>query len=664
MGKYLVIILMTLLCIVPNVCTAQPRRLTVLQPMSVPGYRPHTVDSHEWYWSSPDGRRLVYIDHNANGEAMVADGVAYPRYPSLLAHEILLGPSGQLVYVIERNGKERVIADNRQGPAFDLIDQPIFSPDGKHLAYIAEANNRKNEHVVADGQQGPVYKAIENLYYTQDGRLFYSARRGEKEYYTVLNGQVSGPYTAMSSEVVISPDSRHIAYWINRNDDSRMLVVDGKEGPTYGTAIEYLTYSPDSRHLAYIAAGDKWYLVMDGKKIAGVAGMPYYRNPFNGPLVFSSDSTHIACTITQGKRSSLLLDGGKVAEADRIIGLQFCNGRLSYQMRDHRRTWLVVGTTKYPPSLWYLHLPNDYPWIACYRGRWQTFFDGTEGEPDNLYRGLTCSSNGRHWAYPTYMNRRQAMVIDGQVGPRFRAVGVPFFSPNNRRLAYPVLIGNQFAIVVDGKRGRLYRSVGTPEFSQDNNRVAYPAYTSNGAAVVIDGKSGAPFSEILGKGYLWNAHQLTFDTPTRLHYLARQGHNLYYVRDYLLPAPSPSNFTYYNDGFVTISRRKLRQLESNALCGGHMPWRQDALTTAQAMGMTLLPTIPSGKIPTINEWHLGKRRDIDVASGRWKAVFRWHSGSTTRTRVDVIVNGRRWYQLTLERPFKARWYLTTIKTTL
>ena len=89
---------------------------------------------------------------------------------------------------------------------------PIFSPDGKRIAYGAVKDNTCC--VVLDGQPGPEYKVIHNIRF--------------------------------------SPDGKHLVYIANK-DDYWFFVVDGLEGPKYNAIlIETHIFHPDGA-LGYLA---------------------------------------------------------------------------------------------------------------------------------------------------------------------------------------------------------------------------------------------------------------------------------------------------------------------------------------------------------------------------------------------------------------------------
>jgi flagellar hook assembly protein FlgD len=102
-------------------------------------------------------------------------------------------------------------------------------------------------------------------------------------------------------------------------------------------------------------------------------------------------------------------------------------------------------------------------------------------------------------------------------------------SPDRRRVAYWAQTGNKWSVVVDGKEEKPYDSAGSPIFSPDSQRVAYRAQMGNKHFVVVDGKEGKQYDS-LSIGAMEKT-RIIFDSSDSLHYLAREGNNIYLVEE-------------------------------------------------------------------------------------------------------------------------------------
>jgi hypothetical protein len=103
---------------------------------------------------------------------------------------------------------------------YDLISPPVFSRDGKHVAYMAELDC--NRFIVLDGKEGKPYDAID---------------------ITDAKEAIKNRHLRFQSPV-FSPDSQRVAFWAKHGNTWR-VVINGYEGkeefanPTKGAAIMF-----------------------------------------------------------------------------------------------------------------------------------------------------------------------------------------------------------------------------------------------------------------------------------------------------------------------------------------------------------------------------------------------------------------------------------------
>jgi len=131
---------------------------------------------------------------------------------------LFVSPDGEHVaYVLRPGGKEILVCDGNQSPAWDSIQQVgPFSRDGKSLPY----------RVTKDGNSFTVFAGQEDkpVPTTGTGRAIHSADQGRI-------AQALKAYKAVGP-VVFSPDGKRFTFTARR-EGQEMIVCDGKEGPSH-----------------------------------------------------------------------------------------------------------------------------------------------------------------------------------------------------------------------------------------------------------------------------------------------------------------------------------------------------------------------------------------------------------------------------------------------
>jgi WD40 repeat protein len=327
---------------------------------------------------SSDGRHIAYVarridDSNLSDYCVVIDGVESKWYHAMSISNVIFSPDGNTLidvveeYPLEDYLREFAVINNVEQPLHYEVCDIAFSPDGKHLAYVANDSRdvgylRGESVVILDGVPGNVYFHVGWRTNTSDGLVF-------------------------------SPDSQRLAYVAVGYDKPRTLVVDGVEGKGY-SSITDVTFGIDSQHVAYIANGN--IAVLDGSETAytGITGRPIlvlsrdarrsaavvWAEP-NGQAVsvdgvpgksyawvstpvFSPDNKHIVCVAqsedgkyftvvdgTEGKAYDEILDrdemGPNVPNSDPSIYIVFdSDTEFHYLARDGDTLYLVHASTR------------------------------------------------------------------------------------------------------------------------------------------------------------------------------------------------------------------------------------------------------------------------------------------------------------------------------
>ena len=96
-----------------------------------------------------------------------------------------------------------MVCDRKEGPTYDGARKPVFSPDSKHLTYVAARNLK--EFIVGDDREGSAYQAIRWHSFSADGKhLAYLIQPGQSRY-----------QAAMVCDGLTGP--RHARIWLPKN---------------------------------------------------------------------------------------------------------------------------------------------------------------------------------------------------------------------------------------------------------------------------------------------------------------------------------------------------------------------------------------------------------------------------------------------------------------
>jgi Tol biopolymer transport system component len=266
---------------------------------SLPAFSPNPL-------FSPDGRRLALVIKQGDAFALLVDGAEVGRYASV--NRLTFSPdSRHWVFSTARDGKAQVITDAGPGPEYKTVSLPQFSAVNGRLGYVASRG--AGSFTVVDGVEGKVYEAVNGFTFSPDGRrTAFQATTAERLIMTVVDGKEHQGYTGgVSSPILFSPDSRHVAYTASEGG-GHILVVDEVRQKEY-PGIFFMSFSPDSRHLALLTkTGEQDVLVVDGAE-----GKPYLLISHE-TITFSPDGQRLAYRASITEKQPVEDQPGETAE--------------------------------------------------------------------------------------------------------------------------------------------------------------------------------------------------------------------------------------------------------------------------------------------------------------------------------------------------------------
>src|SRR5574344_21225 len=192
-------------------------------------------------------------------------------------HMIYLGAIDKTtpVYIIRKDTEGLIstikeyyyyIGEEKTGP-YDKCGWPVFSPDGKTLAYTAKIDGKN--YVIAGKEKVGPYNWCYDLTFSPDGKTLAYTAEIDGKLYVIAGKEKAGPYN-WCCFLTFSPDGKTLAY--QAIIDCEWYVIAGKEkaGP-YNWCVD-LTFSPDGKTLAYRAEIDgelQSMLLFEGNEYIG-----------------------------------------------------------------------------------------------------------------------------------------------------------------------------------------------------------------------------------------------------------------------------------------------------------------------------------------------------------------------------------------------------------
>jgi WD40 repeat protein len=294
--------------------TGSPRKT---KPSTHPATMP---DDAKLLTFSADAMHYAYAAPAQDNWNLIVDGNVAGTYPSI--RQIFLPASGHVVATIgpllpelpnaetDIQPPAMVVIDSKPGAAYENLGGPdinplgswrdtpqeglIFSPDGKHIAYIGRQPKGAGteDHVVLDGTDLGTYAVAQRLTFSPDSGRFACVVYHDLE----KNPSLLQADCAASSSALSPPSTQ---------PSTRPLLV-GTETPLPRHSAYQISFSPDSQSCA-AAVGDG--NPMTSSQIVVTGALSETIDGYAGQFAFSPDGQHIVCVPMFDGGNSLAADG-------------------------------------------------------------------------------------------------------------------------------------------------------------------------------------------------------------------------------------------------------------------------------------------------------------------------------------------------------------------
>ena len=341
---------------------------------------------------SADGTHVAYVIKAGEKFIVVFDGKDSAEYDQVRG--LTVSSDGKHVaYAAMREGTWVIVLDGKETERYAAASGPAFSADGKHFAFCA-GQDAGRVLAVVDGATRTQYVAVgqEPPVFSPDGRrVAYEARSGGGGAPRITMRDPNRPATPNEPAPSWTSDEGK-EYDVGGGTSAprlNFLVVDERKGERCND-VRFTTFSPDGKHVAYaVLFGKLWFIVVDEKKVTefyedvtppvfspdarcfAFAGMNEKKWTVVGPrkddkkydgvrsLRFSPDGKHFAFAAIEGRTWSIDCDGKKGPAFDEIGAIVFSmdSGHLAYAARKGGAWTMVVDGVQTPPH-GAIHIPG------------------------------------------------------------------------------------------------------------------------------------------------------------------------------------------------------------------------------------------------------------------------------------------------------------------
>lgn len=417
--------------------TTGPSPLAIIQPQE--GY----VGNEEIKFNQ-NGRVVTYAARQNDGKyAIFINEKKSAVYDSFNLPMFISPDGGNVIYTAGRNGKMFVVANGKEGKAYDAVYTIIFSPVSQSIAYISREGEK--EFVVINDQEGKRYDNVnigkDAFLFSPDGKkVAYMAFQGQKQF-VVINDQESSSYDYVVDNLVFSPDSQKLAYIVTKEGKPFIVINHQEYRPESWPydVVKSLAFTLDSKELWFIVhRNERWLFDSTG------AGEGSISNSDSLEHLFFNKGNGVCFVASQSGKQFIDYTGLRSNSYDSInpksIALSPVGDELAYVVGREGSQFVVINDWT---QRWRVGPNGEYEPIPTETTKEGRVYDAIDSQ------FLIFSFDGAKIAYVAEQGGKQFVVVNEKEGKMYDGVFELTFSPDGQKITYGARSGNELWWIID-----------------------------------------------------------------------------------------------------------------------------------------------------------------------------------------------------------------------